>query len=100
MSRGDPQGKICRHIRLPGFVRACGCGIDIGVIWPSVSTGVVDSVGSPTRGASRFCCPARKFHESAVMYSSSGSGDDGARDKIAVRATRGLTILDRPCSTC
>lgn len=68
----------------------------------SGSTGSIVVLGSFARGANKFVCPDRNFHDSAVMNSSLGSRSStavGDRDRIAVRATRGFAILVRPCST-
>ena len=91
---------MCLHILLPGFVRA-GCVDVVETRCVNGKTGVTDNPGSPARGANRLLCPARKFHESEVMYCSSSLGwskADGFRDNIAVKATRGLAFLVLPCS--
>jgi len=53
MSRGDPQGKICRHIRRPGFVRVDCVGGD-DTIRLRGSTGATEVKGSFAREAKRF----------------------------------------------
>ena len=100
MSRGDPHGKIWRHIRRPGFERVACVG-SVEIIRLSGRIGSMVVVGSFARGASRFVCPDRNLHDSAVMKSSLVSWSstvEEERDNIAVRATRGFEIFVRPCS--